>query len=271
MENKLKIVITATGALALAGAGIAAGATGVHGKLKKNATRTGVVHAGNGPGHPGGSFGGHFGGPGGELDAAAAYIGVTSDALLTDLRSGKTLAQIASSTTGKSTAGLVAALVADETTKIDAAVTAGKLTQAKATTEIAGLTARFTAFVAGSFPEPRGRGGFGGPGGPGHGPSDDLTAAATYLGVTSAALAADLKSGETLAQVAGATSGKTVAGLVAALVAHETTEIDAAVTAGKLTRAQADARIADLTQDLTRLVNGTAPARGSRGGHRPNA
>lgn len=284
MTSKLKIMVTAGGALALAGAGIAAGATTGHGKIKNGTALRGPVHAGFGPGrgfgaNPGGPGQGGPGraGPNDDLDAAAAYLGVTTAALVTDLQSGQTLAQVASGVDGKSTAGLVAALVTHETAELNAAVTAGTLTQAEATTRIAGLTARFTAFVAGTFTGrggpggpggPGGSAGPGGPGGPGHGPSDDLAAAATYLGVTSSALGADLQSGQTLAQVAAATSGKTVADLITALVAHETTEINAAVTAGNVTRAQADARIATLTRRFTDFVNGTRPSGPPRDGPR---
>jgi hypothetical protein len=67
------------------------------------------VHPAGGP--PGG---GHFGhGPGPGLDAAATYLGISETSLFTQLRSGKTLAQIADATSGKSAAGLIAALVAD--------------------------------------------------------------------------------------------------------------------------------------------------------------
>ena len=103
---------------------------------------------------------------------------------------------------------------------------------------------------------------FGGLGGPG-GSSDDLDAAAAYLGLTSTVLQSDLQAGKTLAQVAGATSGKTVDGLIAALVAAEKTEWDAKVTAGTLTQAQETAMLPTLTQRFTDFVNGT----GGHGGH----
>src|SRR5258708_22649177 len=78
--------------------------------------------------------------------------------------------------------------------------------------------------------------------GPGaQGVPDDLSAAATYLGVTDAALVADLQAGKTLAQAASATSGKTTAGLIAALVTAETAEINARVTAGTSPQAPPDA------------------------------
>jgi hypothetical protein len=89
-----------------------------------------------------------------------------------------------------------------------------------------------------------------------HGPGDDLDAAATYLGTTSANLLTQLQAGKTLAQIASATNGKSTAGLVGALVAAEKTEIAAAVTAGKLTQAQADSITASLQQRFTDFVNG---------------
>src|SRR5260370_12949829 len=103
-------------------------------------------------------------------------------------------------------------------------------------------------------------------GGPGaQGVPDDLSAAATYLGVTDAALVADLQAGKTLAQAASATSGKMTAGLIAALVTAETAEINARVTAGTITQAQADAQIATLTTRFTAFVNGTQPRHGPGG------
>jgi hypothetical protein len=89
----------------------------------------------------------------------------------------------------------------------------------------------------------RDRGGFGfgaPPGGFDHrGPGFDggLSAAATYLGLSTTDLAAKLRDGQTLAQVAGATPGKSVSGLVTALT-------------------EADSIRASLTDRITALVNG---------------
>jgi len=102
-------------------------------------------------------------------------------------------------------------------------------------------------------------------GGP-HGPSDDLQAAATYLGTTTANLLTQLQGGKTLAQIASATDGKSTAGLIAALVAAEKTEIADAVKANKLTQAQADAITANLDQRFTDFVNGVHPDHGGPGG-----
>ena len=212
----------------------------------------------------GGQNGDHHGRGGDDLAVAATYLGVTQADLLTSLQSGKTLAQVAGATSGKSVSGLIDALVAAEKTEIAAAVTAGRLTQAQADQITSGLTAHVTAEVNGTAHGP------GGPGGPGfgHGPGgDELTAAATYLGVTETALMTQLQAGKTLAQVADATSGKSTAGLIDALVAAEKTELAAAVTAGTITQAQSDQIATTLKARFTALVNGTAPAHDGRDGH----
>jgi hypothetical protein len=109
---------------------------------------------------------GHHGPFGANLDAAAAYLGVTDAQLRTELSNGKTLAQIATAH-GKTAAGLVDALLAAAKEKVDAAVTAGRLSRADADSLLAGLKDRITDFVNGRFPRPFGgehrRRGFRGP------------------------------------------------------------------------------------------------------------
>jgi hypothetical protein len=241
-KAKTRIALIGVGVLALAGGSTALAS-------KSNGPTKGTLVA---------PRGGH--GPSDELAVAASYLGTTAANLLTQLQAGKTLAQVATATSGKTTAGLIAALVAAEKTDVAAAVTAGKLTQAQADQITPTLTQRFTDFVNGTRPA-----GGPGPGGFGHGPgasSDDLAAAATYLGTTAPSLLTQLQAGKTLAQVATATSGKSTAGLVAALVSHEKTEIAGYVTSGKLTQAQADQLAANLTARFTDFVNGVRPAGG---------
>jgi hypothetical protein len=246
-KAKTRIALIGVGVLALAG-----GSTALASKSKGSTPTTGTLAA---------HHGGH--GPSDELDAAASYLGTTTASLVTQLQAGKTLAQVATATSGRTTAGLIAALVAAEKTEIAAAVTAGRLTQAQADQITPTLTQRFTDFVNGTRPA-----GGPGPGGFGHGPgapSDDLAAAATYLGSTAASLLTQLQAGKTLAQVASATSGKSTAGLIAALVSHEKTEIAGYVTSGKLTQAQADQITPTLTQHFTDFVNGVRPDGGPGG------
>ena len=98
-----------------------------------------------------------------DLDAAASYLGTTASALITQLRAGKTLADIA----GSKTSGLIAALVADKKQELAAAVTSGKLTQSQADTISGTLTQRVTDFVNGVRPVGPPHGGPFGGGGPG--------------------------------------------------------------------------------------------------------
>jgi hypothetical protein len=78
---------------------------------------------------------------------AARYLGLLPAQLATELRSGKTLAQIASATPGKSAAGLIEAIVAARKPALDARVAAGSLTQAKADARLARIRSRVTAAV----------------------------------------------------------------------------------------------------------------------------
>ncbi len=160
---------------------------------------------------------------------AATYIGITEATLRTELASGKSLADVAIAN-GKTRDGVIAALTAAATMEI-------------------------TTLVDTKNP------GLGGPGGGpgGHFGGDDFTAAATYLGTTDADLRTKLQAGQTLAQIAAATSGKGRDGLIQALVAHETTEIDAAQTAGKITADQATQAKANLSARITQMVDSTRP------------
>ena len=79
--------------------------------------------------------------------AAARYLGLRPAQLASELRSGKTLAQIASATSGKSVSGLIDAIVAARRPALAARVAAGSLTQAQADTRLARLRTRVTASV----------------------------------------------------------------------------------------------------------------------------
>ncbi len=80
---------------------------------------------------PGFGFGFGFGlrlfGGGGQLSAAAGYLGLSATTLRSDLRSGKSLAQIATAR-GKTAAGLQSAMTAAIKASLDKAVTAKSLT-----------------------------------------------------------------------------------------------------------------------------------------------
>src|SRR5438128_6529541 len=104
---------------------------------------------------------------------------------------------------------------------------------------------------------PHGRG----PSGPGERGviGDSFAAAATYLGTTTADLRTKMQAGQTLAQIAAATSGKSRDGLVAALTADAKAKIAAAQTAGTITAAQATELTNDLTTRIANFVDSNRP------------
>lgn len=79
-------------------------------------------------------------------DVAATYLGISATDLQTQIRSGKTLGEIAVAA-GKTKDGLIQAIVTEHVAQIDKAVTDGKLTTEQATTLKTGLTERITQMV----------------------------------------------------------------------------------------------------------------------------
>ena len=93
-----------------------------------------------------------------------------------------------------------------------------------------------------------------------HAPGVLLRAAAQYLGIDRSELAKDVRSGQTLAQIANA-HGKSVSGLQAAMVAAVKAKLDAAVAAGKLTSTREGVVLARVQKVVGRLVNAKLAAR----------
>jgi hypothetical protein len=91
--------------------------------------------------------GGGIGGGGAAVRAAGGYLGLSAAQLRTEVRSGKTLAEIAKATAGKSEAGLIEALLAVRKARLAKAVQAGAITQAQASARLPKLATRIAARV----------------------------------------------------------------------------------------------------------------------------
>ncbi|MCB1248224.1 MAG: hypothetical protein KDB36_02385 [Acidimicrobiales bacterium] len=114
-----------------------------------------------GPGGPGGpGHGRHGKGPG--LEAAATALGIEPSELMTQLRDGKTIAQVAADK-GVDVQTVIDAMVADMSTHLDEEVAEGDLTQEEADARKAEATERITEMVNNGMPAggPMGRGGKG--------------------------------------------------------------------------------------------------------------
>jgi hypothetical protein len=89
----------------------------------------------------------HHAGGVGVFSVAKTYLGLSGDQIKTQLRDGKSLADIANATPGKSANGLVAAITAALTTKLAAAVTAGKISSTQEATILAAAAPKIDTFV----------------------------------------------------------------------------------------------------------------------------
>lgn len=167
------------------------------------------------------------------LGAAASYLGIPATQLQSELQSGKTLAQIATATSGKSEAGLIQALLAARRTKLAKAnANASKRVSVEVNRPFLGTPARRAA----------GRG---------------MRAVRRYLGLSAARVRSELRSGQTLAQIANSTPGKSEDGLIEAVVTSRAKALQAAVSRGKLSKATESARLARLDQRVKAKLNST--------------
>ena len=161
---------------------------------------------------------------------AAGYLGVSESQLKSDLRSGRSLGQIADASPGKSSAGLIATLESVDKQRL--AAVAAKRAQ------------RITAEV-----DRR------------PGPGRSLSAAAArYLGVSRNELRGQERSGKSLAQIADATAGRSEAGLIETLVATRKAALTNAVGAGTITQAQASKVLPLLPSRIRARVEREPPA-----------
>ncbi|WNQ09449.1 hypothetical protein MJA45_17650 [Paenibacillus aurantius] len=174
----------------------------------KAQTGTNDSFPGGGHGKRGGGFGEKGFRGGNVLQETSDLLGIDTSALMTELKAGKTLAQVAQEKAGLTQEAFLEKLTAAETKSIDDAVAAGKLTQAQADEQKAGLTEHLTQEITGTFPADfgkggPGRGGHGGPGGHGgFGLHPDKLA--PLVGLTDDELKTELESGKSLAEIAQA-------------------------------------------------------------------
>ncbi|MDA8345467.1 MAG: hypothetical protein M0Z66_08285 [Thermaerobacter sp.] len=103
----------------------------------------------------------------GAMQAAATYLGLTQQQLMTDLQGGKSLSTLTTSTTGKTVQGLEAAITAAMQTALQQAVTNGRMTQQQSTQAQSHLQQFVQQFVTrtGSLGGPHGGGHWGPPNG----------------------------------------------------------------------------------------------------------
>jgi methyl coenzyme M reductase subunit D len=196
-------------------------------------------------------------GGGTKSEALAKVLNLTATELQTQLKSGKSLADIAKTQNVAITA-VTAVLIADFKTHLDAEVASGKHTQAEATVKLTEFTARVTDMVNGVRST-------GGPMGGKKGGGTKSEALAKVLNLTATELQTQLKSGKSLADIAK-TQNVAITAVTAVLIADFKTHLDAEVASGKHTQAEATAKLTEFTARVTDMVNGVRPTGGPMGG-----
>ena len=200
---------------------------------------------------------------------AAKALGMTEAELTTELKAGKSIADVAKAK-NVDLADVKAALVAEMKAHFAEEVKSGEHTQAEADAKMAEITANMDKMLT-TAGLPQGRGGHGGPGGMrGHGgPSAaDVAALAKVLNLTEAELQTQSQT-KSLADIAKA-QNVDIADVKAAIVKSFTAHLDEEVKSGEHTQAEADQKLADFKANLDNMVNNVRPAGGPRGGHGPH-
>lgn len=186
-----------------------------------------------------------------DLAAAAAYLGLSEAQLSARLAAGSSLAQIAAARgQGKSAQGLITAIVASRKGRLQRATVnlprrvgaevarPGDPTVGAARPGKHGKRAqRFSALTLLLAPGHIG------------------TAAANYLGTSSAQLRQELRRGQTLAQLAEADSHHSKAGLIAAILAARRQKLSGAVAPGASGQARSARRLEHAQKRIERLVD----------------
>jgi polyhydroxyalkanoate synthesis regulator phasin len=196
------------------------------------------------------------------MDAAATVLGMSVDDLMTELKDGKSLVDVAAAK-GISQEKLTADLLAQVKTQLDSLVSEGKLTQEQADNSYAQTESNIDQIVSDTSGLNFGPG-FGdrGP----HGGVRVMDAAGTVLGMNVSDLMTELKDGKSLADVATA-KGISQEKLTADLLAQVKTQLDGLVSDGKLTQEQADNIYTQTESNIDQIVSGQS---GFFGGGRPH-
>ena len=180
-----------------------------------------------------------------EKDIIAAS-GLTPAQIKAGRAAGQSLAQTVTAN-GGDPAAVEAKVMADFKSKLDAAVTSGTITAAQETTALTKGQAALDKFMnkVPTKPAPRL---------PAKLAAATLADAAKVIGITPAQLRTEMKTGQSIAQVANARGVSTDA-LVSGMTATVDSRIDAAVSSGKITADQATTLKAKVTDAVTKLVN----------------
>jgi hypothetical protein len=185
----------------------------------------------------------------GDIDVAASYIGVSPPQLRSDLRRGRTLAEIAAASGGRSTSGLLDALVAAKRSQLTADLAAGRLSKQQVGIRLRGLRRRAEVEIRRAH-------------GVSVGSVRYVAVASRYLGLSPKQLHDEHRVGRSLAEIADGRAGKSAAGLIDALLADRRASLQRDVGAGTLSRGAATRVESGLRARVSRQVERKPPKHG---------
>ncbi|CAI6063310.1 SHOCT domain-containing protein [Cohnella sp. JJ-181] len=191
----------------------------------------------------------------------AKLLGLTEDELKTQLKAGKTLADIASAQ-GVEAQKVQALIQSALTEQLDSRLADGKITQAQYDAQKATLADRAADAMTGAYSGKGGGkgghgGGFGGGGRGGFGIDlKDNADIATLFGLTTDELSTQLRAGKSLSALAEA-KGVSVDTVTAKVVTLLTAALDQRLADGRITQAQYDAQKAKLADQADHIVSRT--------------
>lgn len=200
---------------------------------------------------------------------AAKALGMTEAELVTELKAGKSVSDVAKAK-NVDLADVKAALVAEMKAHFAEEVKSGEHTQAEVDAKLAGLSAKIdTMLTTAGGPQMGGHGDKGGHGGP---RAIDKAALAKVLNLTEAELQTQSQT-KSLADIAKA-QNVDIADVKAVILSGFKAHLAEEVTSGEHTQAEADQKLAEFTANLDNMVNNVRPAggkggHGGRGGHGP--
>ena len=214
------------------------------------------------------------------LAVVAKALGITESELQTQLKAGKSIADIAKAQ-NVDLADVKKALLDDLKAHLDSEVASGEHTQEEADAKYKEMESRIDKMLTEVGGPRGGRGDHGGPEGGrgGHGPMRFATdGLSKVLNLSSTELQTQLQSGKSLADIAKA-QNVDIADVKAQLTADFKAHLDEEVTSGEHTQAEADQKLAEFKTGLDDMVNRVGPAGrpegrgghdfGGRGGHGP--
>lgn len=183
-------------------------------------------------------------------DAVAKFIGIDANTLKTERQSGKSLVQIAEAN-GKTESDLFNYIYSLHKSQTDQLIKDGKITQEQADKHDSKMQEMVKKMINDTHVgRPHDKGQFA------KGFKNGMDSVAKFIGIDANTIKAERQSGKSLVQIAEA-RGKSEADLLNYMYDLSKTHVDQLVKDGKITQEQADKRLANMKDRISKMINNT--------------